>query len=141
MASAVGSLLCPPPNRPSSPYSKRPGNIWSHLLPPLLLAGAAAAGQLQAWEGAAAHYFITLLSLTICFLGSGERRGAGAGAALWAPPACCAAVCGEPAGRTAQCRRPPRGGCMRRLAAVVHRAAPSSLRSLLLSLLLFFSHQ
>ncbi len=33
------------------------GNIWSHLLPALLMLALAAGGQLQAWHGAAAAYW------------------------------------------------------------------------------------
>ncbi|KAI3437658.1 hypothetical protein D9Q98_000108 [Chlorella vulgaris] len=46
------------------------GNIWSHLLPALLLLSLLAGGQLQAWQGASVAFAANVGSIAACFLGS-----------------------------------------------------------------------
>lgn len=46
------------------------GNIWTHLLPALLLLALLAGGQLQAWRGARAAFLLNVGSIAACFLGS-----------------------------------------------------------------------
>lgn len=53
-----------------SPGSPSPGNIWTHLLPALLLLALLAGGQLQAWQGARAAFLVNVGSIAACFLGS-----------------------------------------------------------------------
>ena len=46
------------------------GNIWSHLLPALLLLALLAGGQLQAWQGARLAFAANVCSIAACFAGS-----------------------------------------------------------------------
>ncbi|KAL4451534.1 hypothetical protein ABPG75_007196 [Micractinium tetrahymenae] len=46
------------------------GNIWTHLLPALLLLALLAGGQLQAWQGARVAFLLNVGSIAACFLGS-----------------------------------------------------------------------
>lgn len=46
------------------------GNIWSHLVPALLMLALVLGGQLQAWHGSAAAYWANVGSIFACFLGS-----------------------------------------------------------------------
>lgn len=55
---------------PSPPHPLHPGNIWTHLLPALLILALAAGGQLEVWAGAAVSYWINVLSIAACFFGS-----------------------------------------------------------------------
>ncbi|EFN56054.1 hypothetical protein CHLNCDRAFT_52154 [Chlorella variabilis] len=46
------------------------GNIWTHLLPALLLVVLVLGGQLQAWQGARLAFAANVGSIAACFLGS-----------------------------------------------------------------------
>lgn len=46
------------------------GNIWTHMLPALLLLALLAGGQLQAWQGARVAFLLNVGSIAACFLGS-----------------------------------------------------------------------
>ena len=55
---------------PPAPPRPPAGNIWTHLLPALLLVVLVLGGQLQAWQGARLAFAANVGSIAACFLGS-----------------------------------------------------------------------